>query len=96
VAYGVPADDAKVLTCIAKHESSYNPYAINRHGNRNHTVDRGLFQINDVNVPLCHVNSADLYDIRVNTKCAIQVYHHQGLEAWSTYHFCSEELANNK
>lgn len=96
VAYGVPENDAKVFVCIAKHESSYNPNAINKHGNKNHTVDRGLFQINDVNKPLCKVTSKELFDVRINAKCAIQVYRRQGLEAWSTYHICSEELADNK
>jgi len=45
--YGVPLE---LLLAIAKTESNFNPYAINR--NRNGSKDIGIMQINTANVPL--------------------------------------------
>lgn len=92
--HGVPEDDAKVLTCIAKYESQYNPAAVNHAHNRNKTKDWGLFQINDINLSKCNVTTTELLDVKKNIKCAVKVYQTQGLQAWSTYKFCAPELAS--
>lgn len=86
---GVPIEDAKVLVCIAKRESNLNPHAINDTLNRNGTIDRGLFQINSANVSLCNTTENQLFDIRVNIKCAIKIYKSQGFKAWYTHKFCN-------
>lgn len=85
--YGVEPKDIEILTCIATKESSLDPSKVNTH-NRNHTKDYGLFQINDVNIPMCNVSSLDLLDIHHNILCTIKVYKHQGLKAWSTLKLC--------
>lgn len=96
MAYGVPKQDANLMVCIAKHESNYRADAINTKRNRNHTVDRGLFQINDVNVTMCNVDKQELFDAVKNTQCAVKIYNKQGLEAWSTYRICAKEKHENK
>jgi soluble lytic murein transglycosylase-like protein len=48
-------------------ESQYNPRALNR--NKNQTVDRGLFQLNNASFPKLKVE--DFYDTNVNAKHGI-------------------------
>lgn len=84
----VPPQDAQTMVCIAKHESSLRPKAINKKLNQNKTKDYGLFQINDVWLEECDVTSHQLLEVNYNVLCAVHVYKTQGLEAWATYKKC--------
>lgn len=91
-AQGFPQEDIPMLTCIATKESSLNPKAINKTGNRNGTKDHGLFQINDVNLEKCGVTPEQLLNVHTNIKCAKKVYQTQNLKAWYTYKICKAEV----
>lgn len=73
----------RVMYCIANLESSLNPSATNY--NKNKTIDIGLFQINSIWLKKCSTSLNQLYEIDVNTKCALTVLKNQGLTAWVTY-----------
>ena len=45
-------------------ESSYNPYAVNK--NSNHTIDRGLFQLNSASFP--KLTETDFFDPKTSAK----------------------------
>ncbi|WP_461249086.1 transglycosylase SLT domain-containing protein, partial [Treponema sp. R6D11] len=49
---------------LCAEESGYNPRALNR--NRNETVDRGLFQLNNASFPKLKIE--DFYDTGVNAR----------------------------
>jgi len=49
---------------LCAEESSFNPQAINR--NRNNTIDRGLFQLNNASFP--DIKILEFYDIEVNAR----------------------------
>lgn len=72
-----------VMYCIANLESSLNPSATNY--NTNKTIDIGLFQINTIWLKKCGTSLNQLYEIDVNTRCALTVLKNQGLTAWVTY-----------
>ncbi len=72
------------MYCIANWESGFNPSVTNY--NRNKTLDLGLFQINSIWKSKCKISSLNqLYDINLNTRCALTVLKTQGLTAWVTY-----------
>ena len=88
--YGVPAEQARILTAIAGAESGYNPKAIGDSG-----TSIGLFQIH---IPSHRreleqwTGSKDVKDwiewlqnAENNIYAAAQVYKSQGLGAWTTY-----------
>jgi len=52
---------------LCAEESGYNPRALHR--NKNETVDRGLFQLNNASFPKLKVE--DFYDTGVNARCGI-------------------------
>ena len=54
--------------CVARHESSLNPKAVNR--NRDGSVDRGLFQINSVH--RAWANLRRLFEPLYNARCAFR------------------------
>ena len=83
---------AKTMTCVAKHESSFNADATNV--NSNGSTDYGLYQCNDrywchdSYTPGgydCHVECSQLFDPATATHCAHIVYNEQGLTAWVAY-----------
>ena len=62
---------------------SWNPNAT--HINTNGSIDRGIFQINNIHKSLTNV---DAFDFRKNIDFAIQLYKKQGVHPWS----CSKKL----
>lgn len=76
-----------VAAAIMKAESSGNPNAVNR--NRNGTADRGLFQINDVNIPALKkagiiTGPEDLFDPAKNFQAAKFLYDRKGWQPWDS------------
>ncbi|KAL0209620.1 hypothetical protein RCL1_008458 [Eukaryota sp. TZLM3-RCL] len=93
--HGFSGQLAHTMVCVAKYESSYNTNAVNR--NRDGSVDRGLFQIN--NKWWCHegrngckVNCNDLFNADVNAKCARTIYSQQGYVSSSKFLSYSESM----
>jgi hypothetical protein len=75
--------EAKTMVCIAKHESAFDPKAINT-SNSNGTTDYGLYQINSIwDGKGCRIDK--LLDPAYNTACAKRVYDIQGFTAWVAY-----------
>jgi hypothetical protein len=90
---GFPERIVGTMVCVAKYESSYDPSAYN--SNTNGTSDYGLFQINTYWWgEACNVTGQQLYDPAVNSRCALQVYREQGLEAWYGYRYNRAECNN--
>ena len=78
---GFPPQTIDTMVCVAHFESSHNPKAINV--NKNKSYDIGLFQINDINHRYCGIKDRrELYDPKVNTRCALIVFKRQGFRAW--------------
>jgi hypothetical protein len=76
-----------VAAAIMKAESSGNPNAVNR--NRNGTADRGLFQINDINIPALKKagiisGPEDLFDPTKNFQAARFLYDRKGWQPWDS------------
>lgn len=81
------ANDIPMAKEAMKRESSGNPRAKNV--NTNGTVDYGLFQINEVNVPELRkagiINEVtDLYDVDVNIKAASYLQKKYGWKPWKS------------
>jgi hypothetical protein len=81
-------ENAPTALAVMKAESSNNPSAVNSK-NRNGTVDRGLFQINDVNVPkLIRAgiisNANDLLDPETNIRAAKFLHEEKGWQPWNS------------
>jgi hypothetical protein len=77
----------KLAKAVMQAESSGNPMAVNR--NRNGTTDRGLFQINDVNVPALMKagiikNVKDLFDTDTNIRAAKFLHGQSGWQPWNS------------
>jgi hypothetical protein len=79
------------MVCTAKHESSFHERSSNR--NNNGTIDRGLFQINSTHLGEsgCPRNAGALYNATANARCALHIYHSQGLNAWYGYQYHRRE-----
>lgn len=75
---------ASVATCIAQHESGFNPNAI--HYNSNGTIDRGVFQINSIHGydPSTLFNWKDNIDIAYTMSGAGTIW-----DAWATKPYCT-------
>lgn len=75
--------DKKEVSCIIRHESGWNQYAINK--NNNGTYDLGLVQINDIhNVP-----REKAFDYKFAIKWMIDKRLHDGnWNAWNGYKKC--------
>lgn len=82
---GFPESVVGKMLCTIKYESNFYERASNR--NRNGSVDYGLFQVNSVHFhdAGCPSSSTGLYDAAANTKCALGIYHSQGINAWYGY-----------
>jgi len=84
---GFPSHVIPEMVCTAKYESSFYERASNR--NSNGSIDRGLFQVNSIHLGRAgcpsRANAGALYDAKTNTKCALQIYRSQGLNAWYGY-----------
>jgi hypothetical protein len=82
---GFPEKIVPTMVCTAKWESSY--YTGAKHTDSNGTSDIGLFQINDkLWADACGISRTQLLDPRINTKCALQVYHSKsGINSWNGY-----------
>lgn len=87
-AAGFELDTISTMLCIAKHESSLDPRAVNK--NTDGSEDHGLFQINDrwwgKECP------GDMFNPGLNTKCARLVYKKMGYHGWTVYRkgLCSD------
>ncbi len=80
---GFPVSVVPTVTCLAEHESRFQPSAVNL--NTNHTHDYGLLQINDVWLEECHTTPHQLKNPLLNAKCAFKIFKTQGLSAWTTF-----------
>lgn len=75
---------AGTLTCIAKHESAYRPWAHNQ--NKNGTADHGLLQINDIwFAPGVACAGLDPYRPSEALLCAKRILNERGFDAWVGY-----------
>ena len=79
--------DMPMAKLAMKRESSGNPRA--RNVNKNGTVDYGLFQINESNIPELRKagiiqDATDLYDIDVNIKAASYLQKKYGWKPWKS------------
>lgn len=94
--YHMPSE-LSTWVCLAYHESRFRTDAINTH-NRDHSIDNGLFQINnrywcDQGSRGCGVSCAELRtdDITKQVNCAKTVFHEtvklgrNGFSAWAAY-----------
>jgi hypothetical protein len=85
---GFPENEIGRMVCTAKYESSFYERASNR--NRNGSLDRGLFQVNTVNLTgrggcPTHANATDLWDPATNARCAYTIFSALGNNAWYGY-----------
>jgi len=85
---GFPKQVVPIITCLAEHESRFNPKAVNE--NSNHSRDYGLLQINSIWLKKdgCNANNTSVHqllDPKTNAQCALKIYKTQGLTAWTTY-----------
>jgi lysozyme C len=82
---GFPEASVGKMVCTIKYESSFYERASNKNGNG--TTDYGLFQINSIHLGRsgCPSSASGLYSAKANTKCALQVYKSQGMNAWYGY-----------
>lgn len=80
-AAGFRGQDVTIAVAVALAESGGNPYAINV--NVNHSVDHGLWQINDVNGDALAIG--DWRDPATNARMARIVWNRQGWHGWATY-----------
>ena len=68
---------------VAWCESRLSPDAVNGNGNRNKTVDRGLFMLNDGGtMQRLDVNSREAFDAREATKAALVLFQDRGWQPW--------------
>lgn len=89
---GFPPPIVPIMACIAHHESSFRPNVLNY--NRNDTIDYGFLQVNTIWLKTCHDTPTSILNVYNNAKCALVVYHEQGLTAWVTFNkFRSECLS---
>jgi hypothetical protein len=94
---GFNKQEAKIMTCIAEYESSFNTRALNQ--NADGSFDLGLMQINTLwhKEPKCyHGLKEGLYDPIQNMQCARMVYQIQGFNAWYGYKWNKEKCNNYK
>ena len=92
---GFSKNEANVVTCIAKHESSFNVKAINDKLNANGSADIGLMQINkELWADKCE--GLNLYNAYDNLVCAKLVYDRQGFSAWVAYNKYQKKCDNFK
>ena len=75
------------VDAIVWRESRGNPAA--RHVNRNGTIDRGLLQINEVNVPTLVAagiiaGAGDLFDGLTNMRAGLYLFRLEGWAPWAT------------
>lgn len=90
---GFKQKDIPVMVCTAKHESAFDPQALNV--NRDKSIDYGLFQINGRWWSKeCNLNK--LLDAQYNTYCAKIVFDKQGINAWWGYKRNKTECDNYK
>jgi len=68
-----------IALAIAIAESKLNPNAVNT-GNKNGSVDRGIFQINSI-----HGHGEELFNADTNLQIARKIYDKNGWKAWSAY-----------
>lgn len=89
---GFPPPIVPIMTCIAHHESSFRPNVLNY--NTNDTIDYGFLQVNTIWLKPCRATPQSILNVYTNAKCALLVYHEQGLTAWVTFNkFKSQCLA---
>lgn len=81
IAAGFAGDDVAIAVAVALAESGGNPYAVNV--NVNHSVDHGVWQINDINADALHLG--DWRDPATNARMARIVWKRQGWQGWATY-----------
>lgn len=86
---GFPPPIVPIMTCIALHESSFRTTILNY--NTNHTIDYGFLQVNTIWLKPCHATPESILDVYTNAKCALLVYHQQGLTAWVTFRKFKQE-----
>jgi hypothetical protein len=77
---GWPESLVPIMAAVGLAESSGNPRAV-AHTSAEYSV--GIWQINTYAHTQYSVN--DLYDPDFNARAALEIYHTQGLHAWSTY-----------
>ena len=94
---GFKAKQIPIMLCIAEKESSF--YEKARHYNKNGSIDRGLFQINNYYWGEevkngCHFNDRELLESKKNTLCARKVFLRHGFKAWYGYRKHKKECHN--
>lgn len=84
---GFKQGELNIMACIARCESRFNPRALNDNGPPDDAsrFDRGLFQINGVNLRACNATAEAIFDPLVNAKCAYRIRLSQGFGAWAVY-----------
>lgn len=80
-AAGFTGPDLPIAIAVCNAESSRNPYAVNV--NANHSVDHGLWQINDINHDALAIG--DWRDPATNARMARIVWLRQGWKGWATF-----------
>lgn len=95
-AVGFDQEDVPRMVCTAQYESSFFDRAQNK--NRNGSIDRGLFQINDIHLGIrgCPKTAEPLFDARTNAQCARAVFVKQGPNAWYGYRKHAAECEDYK
>lgn len=74
--------DAKVALAVIKNESGFNPKRVSDVPNKNGTIDKGLWQINDIH----NLSDEVRLDYKKSTEWAInKIKRDKGFWAWSAY-----------
>ena len=81
---GYTKPDARRITCIARYESDFKTYAVNKNII---TQDHGILQINDVwlDTPGKGCFGLNPYNVYESLICAKRIVKQQGWNAWVAY-----------
>ena len=84
-------DTAKILQAIMQCESGFNPEALNRNGT--HSVDIGLFQINDrYHYATAKKMGLDIYDTVDNVRYGLYLFEKEGVKPWKASTRCINKI----
>lgn len=95
VEVGKNKDTAKVLQAIMQCESGFDPKALNKNGT--HSIDIGLFQINDrYHYATAKKMGLDIYDTVDNVRYGLYLFEKEGVKPWKASTRCINKIMAKK